>query len=175
MPIRRSGLPKTLAPFLQKKTALSTPVGRLGLPTNQGRLFMKNTWPTLEDFLLFCGFLVISWPFLGSGGVLKWSWDIGLSPVLIWAHTEPYGPISDKKSFFWIKKNLRSWSRNLDFLKCKSHHLAILINIWHIWEDRSRKVNNDEPDLRFFHGNLWPVISRTVRKPCPRGGVWVLP
>ena len=30
-------------------------------------------WPTLEDFLLFCGFLVISWPFLGSGGVLKCS------------------------------------------------------------------------------------------------------
>ena len=30
-----------------------------------------DAWPTLEDFLLFCGFLVISWPFLGSGGVLK--------------------------------------------------------------------------------------------------------
>ena len=44
----------------------------------------------------------------------------------------------------------------------------------HTWEDAPRKVNNDEPDLRFFHGNFWPVISRTVRKPCfstsiPRG------
>ena len=52
--------------------------------------------------------------------------------------------------------------------------LAIHKIISHIWEDRSRKVNNDEPDLRFFHGNFWPVISRTVRKPCfsawiPRG------
>ena len=61
------------------------------------------------------------------------------------------------------------------FPKCKSHHLAILINIWHIWEDRSQKVNNDEPDLRFFHGNFWPVISHAVRKPCPRGGVQVSP
>ena len=44
--------------------------------------------------------------------------------------------------------------------------LAIHIIIWHIWEDGSRKVNNDEPDLRFFHGNFWPVISQAVRKPC---------
>ena len=46
--------------------------------------------------------------------------------------------------------------------------------ISHIWEDRSRKVNNDEPDLRFFHGNFWLVIFWTVCKPCfspsiPRG------
>ena len=46
--------------------------------------------------------------------------------------------------------------------------------ISHIWEDAPRKVNNDEPDLRFFHGNFWPVISWTVQKPCfststPRG------
>ena len=52
--------------------------------------------------------------------------------------------------------------------------LAIHKMISHIWEDRSRKVNNGEPDLRFFHGNFRPVISRTVRKPCfstsiPRG------
>ena len=52
--------------------------------------------------------------------------------------------------------------------------LAIHKIISHIWEDRSRKVNNDEPNLRFFYGNFWPVISRTVRKPCfstsiPRG------
>ena len=24
----------------------------------------------------------------------------------------------------------------------------------HIWQPRSRKVNNDEPDLRFFYGNF---------------------
>ena len=46
--------------------------------------------------------------------------------------------------------------------------------ISHIWEDGSRKVNNDEPDLRCFHGNFRPVISQAVRKPCfsnshPRG------
>ena len=44
----------------------------------------------------------------------------------------------------------------------------------HIWEDGSRKINNDEPDLRFFHGNFRPVINQAVRKPCfstsiPRG------
>ena len=54
-------------------------------------------------------------------------------------------------------------------LKCKSSHLAILINIWHIWEDRSQKVNMNEPDLSFFHWNFWPVISQAVRKPCPEG------
>ena len=52
--------------------------------------------------------------------------------------------------------------------------LAIHKIISHIWEDRSRKVNNDEPDFRFFHGNFWPVINQAVRKPCfstsiPRG------
>ena len=52
--------------------------------------------------------------------------------------------------------------------------LAIHKIISHIWEDRSRKVNNDEPGFRFFHGNFWPVISQAVRKPCfsawiPRG------
>ena len=32
--------------------------------------------------------------------------------------------------------------------------LAIHKIISHIWEDAARKVNNDEPDLRFFHGNF---------------------
>ena len=32
--------------------------------------------------------------------------------------------------------------------------LAIHKNISHIWEDAPRKVNNDEPDLRLFHGNF---------------------
>ena len=78
---------------------------------------------------------------------------------------------------FFSRNNLRSWPKISDpeksklFLKCKSPHLAILIHIWHIWEDRSQKVNNGEPDLRFFHGNFWPVISHAVRKPCLRGGV----
>ena len=52
------------------------------------------------------------------------------------------------------------------FRKYKSPHLAILITIWHIWKDRSQKVNNDEPDLRLFYGNFWPVISQAVQKPC---------
>ena len=52
--------------------------------------------------------------------------------------------------------------------------LAIHKIISHIRENRSRKVNNDELDLRFFHGNFRPVISQAVRKPCfstsiPRG------
>ena len=52
--------------------------------------------------------------------------------------------------------------------------LAIHKIISHVWEDAPRKVNNDEPDLRFFYGNFWPAISGTVRKPCfstsiPRG------
>ena len=32
--------------------------------------------------------------------------------------------------------------------------LAIHKIISHIWEDAPRKVNNDKPDLRFFHGNF---------------------
>ena len=52
--------------------------------------------------------------------------------------------------------------------------LAIHKIISHIWEDRSRKVNNGEPGFRFFHWNFWPVISQAVRKSCfsawiPRG------
>ena len=80
-------------------------------------------------------------------------------------------PFQTKFHIFWQKTEILD---NKIFLKCKSPHLAILINIWHIWEDRSRKVNNYEPDLRFFHGNFWTVISQAVRKPCfsawiPRG------
>ena len=40
--------------------------------------------------------------------------------------------------------------------------LAIHKIISHIWEDAPGKVNNDEPDLRFFHGNFRPVIFRTI-------------
>ena len=36
----------------------------------------------------------------------------------------------------------------------KIPHLAIHKIISHIWEDRSRKVTNDEPDLRFFSRKL---------------------
>ena len=39
-------------------------------------------------------------------------------------------------------------------LKSKSPLLAVHKIISHIWEDGSRKVNNDEPDLRFLHGNF---------------------
>ena len=84
----------------------------------------------------------------------------------IWTHFRP--------NFILLGQKISDCQKSKLFLKCKSPHLAILINIWHIWEDRSRKVNNDEPDLRFFHGNFWPVISQAVRKPCfstsiPRG------
>ena len=39
-------------------------------------------------------------PFFGSGGVWKWSGAIDLLPVLIWAPTEPYGPISPQFPYF---------------------------------------------------------------------------
>merc|ERR1711908_224187 len=65
-------------------------------------------------------------------------------------------------------------SKNPILPKSKIPLLAIHKIISHIWEDGSRKVNNDEPNLRFFHGNFRPVISQAVRKPCfstsiPRG------
>ena len=60
--------------------------------------------------------------------------------------------------------------------KTKSPLSAIHKLIWHIWEDGSRKVNVNEPNLRIYHGNVWPVISQAVRKPCfstsiPRGQI----
>ena len=99
--------------------------------------------------------------------------------------------------FFWMAgtwdfENLRFWKnvrvlffknpQKNDFLKMslfsesKIPLLAIHKIISHIWEDAPQKVNNDEPDLRFFHGNFWPVISQAVRKPCflawiPRGQI----
>ena len=76
--------------------AKSEPLHSAGLQAN----ITLISWATLQVFLFFCGCLVIPWPFLGSGGVWKWSWAIGLRPVLIWAPTEPYGPISDQISYF---------------------------------------------------------------------------
>ena len=46
------------------------------------------------------------------------SWAIGLRPVLIWAHTEPYGPISDQISYFLNNKS-RSIMIFNDLLKTK--------------------------------------------------------
>ena len=37
------------------------------------------------------------------------------------------------------------------------------------------KVKREEPDLRKNHLNFSAVIVQAVRKPCPRGGVWVPP
>ena len=87
---------------------------------------------------------------------------------VIWTHSRP-------NSIFLDQTNLRFWSKNLIFSKCKSHHLAILINMWHTWEDGSRKVSMEEINLGFFHGNFWLVISQAVQKPCPEGWLWVLP
>ena len=52
----------------------------------------------------------------------------------------------------------------------KISFLAIHKSMSHIWENRSRKVNNDQTDLRFFHGNFWPVISLN-----PKGAKSVYP
>ena len=46
------------------------------------------------------------------------------------------------------------WSKNPILPGSKIPLLAIHKIISHIWEDAPRKVNNDEPDLRFFHGNF---------------------
>ena len=54
-------------------------------------------WRKKTSILVDFGFL---WPFLGSRGFWKWSWAIGLRPVLIWPHIEPYGPISDQIPWF---------------------------------------------------------------------------
>ena len=64
----------------------------------------------------------------------------------IWTHFRP--------NFICAGQKMSDQEKSKLFLKCKSPHLAILVNIRHIWEDRSRKLNNDEPDLRFFHGNF---------------------
>ena len=73
-------------------------------PGRASSILLQYSWLTLDFFIFFYGFLVIPWPFLGSGGVLKWSWAIGLRPVLIWAPTEPYGPISDQISYLFGQK-----------------------------------------------------------------------
>ena len=51
----------------------------------------------------------------------------------------------------WCLKTNQIWEQLPNF---KSPLSAIHKIISHIWEDGSRKVNNDEPDLRFFHGNF---------------------
>ena len=59
---------------------------------------------TIETCLfVFWNHFGLVWPFLGSGGVWKWSWAIWLRPVLIWAHIEPYAPISVQIPWFLNK------------------------------------------------------------------------
>ena len=74
------------------------------------------------------------------------------------------GPIFQNPARKWCLEKSRS----------KFPLLGIHKFISHIWEDGSQKVNNDDPELRFFHGSFWPVIGHAVRKPCfstsiPRG------
>ena len=81
------------------------------------------------------------------------------------------GSIFSKTRKKMVFEKVQIWEQ---LLKSKSPLSAIHKIIWHIWQPRSRKVNNDEHDLRFYHGNFWPVISHAVRKPCfstsiPRG------
>ena len=69
--------------------------------------------------------------------------------------------------------NIQFWEQ---LPKSKSPFSATHTIIWHIWKDGSRKVNNDEPDMRIYHGNFWPVMSQAVWKPCfltsiPRGHI----
>ena len=64
----------------------------------------------------------------------------------IWTHFRP-------NIIFFTKKSSDPEKSKL-FLKCQSPHLAILINICHMWEDGCRKANMNEPDLRFFSRRL---------------------
>ena len=57
-------------------------------------------------FFLFWGLL---YTLLGSGGVWKWCWGIGLRPVLIRAHIEPHYP---QKKVYVTSQHLR-WHRNV--------------------------------------------------------------
>ena len=57
-----------------------------------------------------------------------------------------------------VFEKIQIWEQ---LLKSKSSLSAIHKIIWHIWQDRSRKVNNGEPDLRFFSRKLL-----TCHKPC---------
>ena len=64
-----------------------------------------------------------------------------------------HGPKKISENCFFGENNFGS--KNPDFLPgSKIPLLAIHKIISHIWEDRSRKVNNDEPNFRFFHGNF---------------------
>ena len=119
-------------------------------------------------FLLFCGFVVIPWPFLGSGGVWKWSWATGLRPVLIWAPTEPYGPILHQISCFFGQQ-ISDYQKSKLFLKSKSPHLAILINIWHIWKIDLEKLMTN-PIWDFFTETIDLLSARPFENLVWRGG-----
>jgi len=94
-------------------------------------------------------------------------WMAGTWYFEIWDFGKCPGPIFQKPATNGVLKNPILPGSKISLL-------AIYEIISHIWEDAPWKVNNDKPDLRFFHGNFWPVISQTVRKPCfstsiPRG------
>ena len=107
-------------------------------------------------------------------------WDIGkMSRSHSQISTRNYlkMPALVRIPFFKVLQNIWVW--NIPDLRTTLRLQISTSNrshvFWHTWEDRSRKVNNDEPDLRFYHGNFWPVISQAVRKTCPEGWLWVLP
>ena len=61
------------------------------------------------------------------------------------------GSIFQKPAKNWCLKKIQIFDQ---LPGSKIPLLAIHKIISHIWEDAPRKVNNDEPDLRFFHGNF---------------------
>jgi len=50
-----------------------------------------------------------------------------------------------------VFEKIQIWGQ---LLNSKSPLSAIHQIVWHTWEPRSRKVNNDETNLSFFHGNV---------------------
>ena len=88
-----------------------------------------------------------------------------------------------QKKWFWkcpllvLQILTKQWVWKTEQLPTSKSPLSAIHKIvWHIWEDGSRKVNVNEPNLRIYHGNFWPVMSQAVRKPCfsisiPRGEI----
>ena len=50
-----------------------------------------------------------------------------------------------------VFEQIQIWEQ---LLTSKSPLSAIHKIIWHMWEPRSREVNNDEINLRIYHGNF---------------------
>ena len=100
-----------------------------------------------------------------------WDWENARVPFYkflqkqVFKMPTPGAPNSRKKT--WVSK--------IEQLpKSKSGQTAILMFVWHKWEDGSRKVNMNAVNFSPTPWNFGPVMSQAVRKHCfstsiPRG------